>query len=294
MQIDSNLILISNRLPATVKSTPDGLHVRPSSGGLVTALRPVLAAQKGAWIGSIDSSSTSSESPLELPANGNTAETSYDMIGIPLTPAEQHGFYAGFSNEIVWPLFHDLQSRCNFDPNYWAIYSSVNRKFADTIAHVSQSNSRIWVHDYHLMLTGKFLRERGLHNRMGFFLHIPFPSLDIFEKLPWRKQILHALFEFNVIGFQTPRDQRNFLGCVRRLLPDMDLQRVDTNIYRSAGRGTVRSASFPLASTSTSLPGSPKSRLCLRAGNRFAATCAASRSCSESTGWITPKASRIV
>ena len=246
MQTASHLILISNRLPATVESTPEGLQIRPSSGGLVTALRPVLAAHKGAWIGSIDSSDMALESPLELPADGNPGQSGYDMIGIPLTPTEQHGFYAGFSNEIVWPLFHDLQSRCNFDPAYWNIYSSVNRKFAEVIAHAAQADSRIWVHDYHLMLTGKFMRAMGLRQRMGFFLHIPFPPLDIFEKLPWRSQILQALFDFNVIGFQTPRDLRNFLGCVRRLLPDVELQRVDDDMYQSVGAQTSQVRVFPI------------------------------------------------
>ena len=246
MQAAHNLILISNRLPATVESTPDGLQIKPSSGGLVTALRPVLASQKGAWIGSIDANSGMAEALLELSAGGAHPDDTCDMIGIPLTRAEQHGFYAGFSNEIVWPLFHDLQSRCNFDPAYWNIYASVNRKFAATIAQTAQSGSRIWVHDYHLMLTGKFLREMGLCHRMGFFLHIPFPPLDIFEKLPWRCQILEALFQFNVIGFQTARDQRNFVGCVRRLLPKMELQRVDDEVYSSDGEQASLIRVFPI------------------------------------------------
>lgn len=246
MQVAHNLIMISNRLPATVEPSAEGMQLKPSSGGLVTALRPVLASQKGAWIGSFDANSGMAEALLELSAGSARADDACDMIGIPLTAAEQHGFYAGFSNEIVWPLFHDLQSRCNFDPAYWKAYTSVNHKFATAIAHTAQSGSRIWVHDYHLMLTGKYLREMGLRHRIGFFLHIPFPPLDIFEKLPWRTQILQALFQFNVIGFQTPRDQRNFVGCVRRLLPEMVLQRVGDEVYSSDGEHASLIRVFPI------------------------------------------------
>jgi alpha,alpha-trehalose-phosphate synthase [UDP-forming] len=237
------LILVSNRLPASLEAGPDGPIVKPSAGGLVTALRPVLKARKGFWIGW---AGKGSESEIEKLVREAGAELGCQMIPVSLNAAERQGFYAGFSNEIVWPLFHDLQSRCNFDPTYWKAYVTVNRKFAEAVAHVTKPDSMVWVHDYHLMLCGEFLRQQGLRSRVGFFLHIPFPPLDIFEKLPWRSQILRALFQYDVVGFQTPRDLRNFLGCVRRLLPDLDFHRTDEEVRATVGGHRTVLKSFPI------------------------------------------------
>ena len=114
------------------------------------------------------------------------------------------------------------------------------------MASVAKTDAVVWVHDYHLMLCGDYMRQQGMRNRMGFFLHIPFPPLDIFEKLPWRSQILRALFQFDVVGFQTPRDLRNFVGCVRRLLPDLDLHRSDEQVRARVGKHNVVLKSFPI------------------------------------------------
>jgi trehalose 6-phosphate synthase len=117
----------------------------------------------------------------------------------------------------VWPLFHDLPSRCNFLPRYWQTYQRVNRKYARAVAARTRPGDFIWVHDYHLMQLGAELRRLGSRSRIAFFLHIPFPSPDVFLKLPWRSQILDALLEFDLIGLQTARDRRNFLACVEAL-----------------------------------------------------------------------------
>ena len=237
------MILVSNRLPTNIEPGPDGPVLKPSSGGLVTALKPLFKARKGYWIGWLGEGD--GEEAEELLA-ASAADSACQLIPVALTAGERKGFYTGFSNEIVWPLFHDLQARCNFDPSYWKAYVSVNRKFAEATARVARHDSVVWVHDYHLMLVGEFLRGQGMRSRVGFFLHIPFPPVDIFEKLPWRTQILRALFRFDVIGFQTPRDQRNFLGCVRRFLPDVDLQRNDSEV-RACSEGRVTMIrSFPI------------------------------------------------
>lgn len=238
-----NMILVSNRLPTTVEAGPHGPVLKPSSGGLVTALKPLFKARKGYWIGWLGEGH--GDNIEELLADSGS-DSACQLISVALTPAERKGFYTGFSNEIVWPLFHDLQTRCNFDPTYWKAYVSVNRKFADATARVTRHDSVVWVHDYHLMLVGEFLRERGIRSRLGFFLHIPFPPLDIFEKLPWRTQILRALFHFDVIGFQTPRDQRNFLGCVRRFLPEVEMQRADDEVRAVSNGRVTLIRSFPI------------------------------------------------
>jgi len=243
MKSSGDLILVSNRLPTTIEAGPDGPVLKGSSGGLVTALRPVLKARKGYWIGWTGKGHDSEIDRLLAKSN---AESECKLIPVWLTQAEQKGFYAGFSNEIVWPLFHDLQSQCNFDPTYWRAYVTVNGKFADAVAQVAKKDSLVWIHDYHLMMTGDFVRKRGVRCRLGFFLHIPFPPLDIFEKLPWRSEILRALFQFDVVGFQTPRDQRNFLGCVRRFLPDVELRRNDEEVDARAGNRTTLIRAIPI------------------------------------------------
>lgn len=237
MTASGDLILVSNRMPATIVTGPDGPVLKPGSGGLVTALRPVLKTRRAYWIGW---AGTGHQDEINRVLAAGNAQSGRQLISVSLTQAERNGFYAGFSNEIVWPLFHDLQSRCNFDPTYWKAYTTVNRKFADSVARVAKPDSVVWVHDYHLMLAGDFLRKLGLRCKLGFFLHIPFPPLDILEKLPWRSQILRALFQFDVVGFQTPRDLRNFLGCVRRFLPDLDLERTDEKFAATSGNHTTQ------------------------------------------------------
>jgi trehalose 6-phosphate synthase len=130
---------------------------------------------------------------------------------------------------VVWPLFHDLQSHCRFDPEYWEAYQEVNHTFAAVIAENTGPDDFIWVHDYHLMLAARELRRIGVASKLGFFLHIPFPPLDLFIKLPWRREILGALLQYDLIGFQTMRDRRNFIHCVRTLVGPVE----------SCGRGQV-------------------------------------------------------
>jgi trehalose 6-phosphate synthase len=251
------LIFVSNRLPVSVHDGPDGLELKPSSGGLVTALRPILHARQGYWVGW---AGTENIQEFERLVAGSNYQDSR-LVPVTLSERERKDFYCGFSNEIVWPLFHDLQSRCNFDPAYWRAYISVNRKFAEAVARVANNDSVIWVHDYHLMMLGSMLRKLGLRCKLAFFQHIPFPPADIFEKLPWRSEILRSLFEFDLLGFQTTRDQRNFAGCVRRLLPDTELQRDAEHYLAHIGGRPVTIGSFPISidfeefSQQASLPG---------------------------------------
>ncbi len=234
-----NLVVVSNRLPFTAARGEDGAFVvEPGSGGLVTALRPVLQNRGGRWIGW--SGATSEELPDAAPLfHDSRRRFGYELVPVALSAAERDGFYSGFSNEIVWPLFHDLVSLANFDPSYWKAYEAVNERFAEVIARTASPEDFIWVHDYHLMRVASALAARGRRFRTAFFLHIPFPPLDVFLKLPWRFQVLNSLLEYDLVGFQTVRDRRNFIQCLRLLLPDV----------RTSGRGSVwrvRSASREL------------------------------------------------
>ena len=201
---------------------------------------------------------------------------SYTLRSVALTEEDIAKFYSGFANEIIWPLFHDMPSRCNFDPEYWATYQNVNRKFAKVVAETAQADDFVWVHDYHLMLTAAALREMGTRARMGFFLHIPFPSPDVFEKLPWKKPILESLLEFDVIGFQGDRDRSNFVSCLERLLPEARSRaviRICESVCTDDGRW---SAHFRLASILKHLsatPSGPRSQpMRLKSENGFRMT----------------------
>jgi alpha,alpha-trehalose-phosphate synthase [UDP-forming] len=206
----SRLFVVSNRLPVTVDVDGGQFEVRPSSGGLVSALTAVFQRTSGAWVGWPGVPSFEQELKLSPDLPG------MELIPVFLTERERRDFYCGFSNEIIWPLFHDLQSRCNFDPAYWKAYVEVNQRFTKTVLEKASPDDLIWVHDYHLALMGSMLREAGRPNA-AYFQHIPFPSPDIFEKLPWGAELIQSLLDFRVIGFQTYRDVRNFSTCVRSM-----------------------------------------------------------------------------
>jgi trehalose 6-phosphate synthase/phosphatase len=239
------VVIVSNRLPVVVEAAEDGMHVRRGSGGLVTAMSPVLRRRGGLWIGWPGGVATDEQALHEALA-GYDQQAGYELQPVSMSQEEVEGFYRGFCNEIIWPLFHDLQSECNFEPGYWTVYTSVKQKYAAVVQrHVSEQDF-VWVHDYHLMGLGRQLVDRGLRNRLGFFLHIPFPPPDIFSKLPWRSDVLQSLLHYDLIGFQTPRDRENFLDCVRRLLPEARFHRLRGTIECAFSDRETRIGVFPI------------------------------------------------
>jgi trehalose 6-phosphate synthase len=236
-------IVVSNRLPITIEQAGGEVRVQASCGGLVSALRPILHDTDTTWIGW-----TGTDHLPEIADRMQEYATGrYALVPIFLTPAEKSCFYHGCSNEIIWPLFHDLQSRCNFDPAYWDVYCQVTEKFADAVEENARRDDFVWVHDYHLMMLAEALRARDLPLRLAYFHHIPFPPPDIFEKLPWRTEILRGLLHFNTVGFQTTRDRQNFVASVRRCLRDVHVKRVgETLRVRAEGRCTI-AGTFPIS-----------------------------------------------
>lgn len=217
-QKEVRLIIVSNRLPIVLSKGRDKKwHVQPGTGGLVTAMAPVLRNRGGIWIGW---PGITNEEKIDTAAilRNETKDFGYTLKPVELTRDEKENYYKGFANEIIWPLFHDFIAHCKFEPDYWAAYQQVNRKFAQTITENVKTSDFIWVHDYHLMGVGKELRNLGITNSIAFFLHIPFPPPDIFIRLPWRFQILNFLLEYDLIGFQTLRDRRNFVQCIRQYI----------------------------------------------------------------------------
>jgi trehalose 6-phosphate synthase len=212
------LIVVSNRLPIAIEGEGKDVTVKAGKGGLVTAIAPVLKNRGGLWIGWSGAPGKVS-GPLKEEFKRFAKEAGYGLQSVSLTEEEISKFYKGFANEIIWPLFHDFQSRCNFDPEYYKTYLAVNEKFADAIAKRSRESDYCWVHDYHLMHVGAKLKELGVKRKMGFFLHIPFPPIDIYLKNPWRAQIVNALLDYDLVGFQTLRDRRNFQVALKTLFP---------------------------------------------------------------------------
>ncbi|MCG3127171.1 MAG: Trehalose-6-phosphate synthase [Phycisphaerae bacterium] len=239
------LVIVSNRLPIVIERDENGWKSRAGSGGLVTAVAPVLQRVGGLWIGWPGSGCTD-ESELERMLVEHGQRVGYELKPVPMSQAEIEGFYQGFCNRIIWPLFHDLQSLCNFKPDYWTNYLSVRGKYAEIVGRHAQPDDFIWVHDYQLLGLGRCLRELGVTNRIGFFLHIPFPPPDIFCKLPWRLEILEGLLHNDIVGFQTPRDLENFLDCIRKLLPDVR-RRQRRGVFRCVSDGrTTDFGVFPI------------------------------------------------
>ncbi len=247
------LIIVSNRLPLVVSQNTDGgWQIKPGSGGLVTALAPVLKNRGGLWIGWPGNPKGDRKGDrkldLEKLLQDASKDCGYTFKPVLVTKDEVDGYYYGFSNQILWPLFHDFQTRCNFSPDYWNVYTRVNEKFAQVIAqNTDAGDDHIWVHDYHLMALAKPLREIGVTSKIGFFLHIPFPPLDLFLKLPWRFQILENLLSFDLIGFQTQRDRRNFVQCIEAMLNDIQTEGEDRVLDLKVNGRHVRIGNFPIS-----------------------------------------------
>ena len=198
---------IANRLP--VQHGSDGWEVSP--GGLVTALLPVMSAHPGAWVGW---DGGTKGTPPTLPGSG------VRLLPVALTAAAARNYYHGFANATLWPLLHYAIEKPRFERPWWYSYQLVNTIFAERAfgALDEHPEAIAWVHDYHLMLVPQLIRSRRADQPIGFFLHVPWPSPDIFARLPWREQILAGLLGADVIAFHTEHYRGNFLrSCARQL-----------------------------------------------------------------------------
>ncbi len=242
------LVIVSNRLPIVLMQHSDGQWgAEAAAGGLVNAMRPVLQKRGGVWIGWPGTVSEERVPQMDRILAHAAANTGYAYAAVPLTAHERDAFYLGFSNEIIWPLFHDLQTRCNFDPEYWTVYEQVNRTFAQMTAAKSLPDDEIWVHDYHLMLVAHNLRLHGRTTRLSFFLHIPFPPPDIFLKLPWRIAILRGLLAHDRVGVQTRRDRDNLVACIHALMPQLPFEETREGVRLTVDDRTVTIGNFPIS-----------------------------------------------
>jgi len=231
----ADFVVIANRLPVDrITDTDGGVTWRKSPGGLVTALEPVMRRNGGAWIGW---HGAADEKLRPFTYDG------LDLVPIPLSTLEVEEYYEGFSNATLWPLYHDVVVSPEFHREWWDAYVKVNRRFAAKAAKVARKDALVWVQDYQLQLVPQMLRDLRPDLRIGFFLHIPFPPTELFQQMPWRREILEGLLGADVVGFQMPGAAQNFVRLVRQRVGHKTHR--DT-VYLPDGR-TVVARAYPIS-----------------------------------------------
>ncbi|MDV8023422.1 trehalose-6-phosphate synthase [Rhodococcus sp. IEGM 1330] len=205
----SDFVVVANRLPVDLEKLPDGsTRWKRSPGGLVTALEPILRANKGAWVGWVGVSDVDVE-PF--------VEDDLQLRPVPISEKEYTQYYEGFSNATLWPLYHDVIVKPEYDRDWWNAYVEVNRRFAEKTSEAAAQGATVWIQDYQLQLVPKMLRMLRPDLTIGFFLHIPFPPIELFMQMPWRTEIVEGLLGADLIGFHLSGGAQNFLYLARRL-----------------------------------------------------------------------------
>lgn len=211
------LLIISNRLPVTARAEDGHVVLEPSIGGLATGLASFYRNCDSRWIGWYEPPNGSVVEPQECESVAARLDAEYACTPVFIPPDEAAAYYEGFANATLWPIFHYFTQFARFEDEWWEAYVSVNRRFRDAVLSVAQEDDTIWIHDYHLLLLPGMLRESLPSASIGFFLHVPFPSFEIFRMLPWRTELLHGVLGADLIGFHTYDYVRHFLSSVLRL-----------------------------------------------------------------------------
>ncbi|MEO6350252.1 MAG: trehalose-6-phosphate synthase [Candidatus Limnocylindrales bacterium] len=229
----STFVVVANRLPVDEEITPEGRRWCASPGGLVTALRPVVAAHRGAWVGWGGGTGAAAE-PFDLDG--------MHLHPVALSTGDIESFYEGQSNSTIWPLYHDAVEPPSYSRQWRDAYRAVNERFSDATARVAAEGATVWVHDYQLQLVPAMLRARRPDLRIGFFLHIPFPPIELFMQMPLRAESLRGLLGADLVGFQQKLAAQNFVRLARHLL---GMQYRGTTLHVD-GR-TVKAGAFPIS-----------------------------------------------
>lgn len=234
---EGRVVVVSNRLPSV--STSSGVKETRNLpvGGLVSCLRPFLEATGGIWMG-WDGNSDGRDAAS---AAAITVVEGIRLASVSLSRDQVEGFYSIFSNRTLWPLLHGFPDKATISHDSYRVYRSVNRKYAASLIDLLSPDDMVWVHDFHLLPLGRELRQLGWKGKIGFFLHIPFPSPEIFGILPWARDLLACLFEYDLVGLQTPKYLRN----LQETLGDEFGAAVVGDTVRHDGR-TLKVGSFPV------------------------------------------------
>jgi trehalose 6-phosphate synthase/phosphatase len=212
----SRVILVSNRLPMVLRAEKNHLVASGSAGGLANGLKNTHEqSPESLWVGWPGDISRLAP-PLRAEADALLAERRF--VPVAMTRSEIARYYDGFSNSVLWPLFHYLLDRIPAANHGWEAYRTINERFADVVAAQARPGDRIWVHDYQLLLLPALLRRRIPGAKIGFFLHIPFPAAEVFRTLPWREPLLEGMLGSDLVGFHTIAYKNHFAAAVRRLL----------------------------------------------------------------------------
>jgi trehalose 6-phosphate synthase len=232
-----DFVVVSNRLPVERVVEHGDATWRRSPGGLVAALSPVMSRNAGAWVGWHGAADETLE---------RFDHDVFHLAPVPLSEREVAAYYEGFSNATLWPLYHDVIAPPEFHRAWWNIYRRVNRRFAERTAEVAAHNATVWVQDYQLQLVPKMLRDLRPDLTIGFFNHIPFPPLEIYAQLPWRRAVLEGLSGADLIGFQRSGDAQNFQRCVRRFL-GVPFKHGHARFGTEEATWTVRAQAYPIS-----------------------------------------------
>jgi trehalose 6-phosphate synthase len=201
------VVVVANRLPVAYDEESGEWHTSP--GGLVSALTPILERTRGSWVG---------WSGIPDRDFKPFVHSEINQVAITLTQEEYEEFYVGFCNGTLWPLYHDSVRAPEFHRHWWRPYHAVNERFAKVAASQVGPNDVAWVQDYQLQLVPQMLRDAADVHRIGFYLHIPFPPVELFAKLPWRGPVLEGLLGADVLAFQSRSSRTNFAVAARRLV----------------------------------------------------------------------------
>ena len=212
----AKLIIVSNRLPVSVSKRGGELKFQPSVGGLATGIKSFYKSFSAIWVGwtGIFEENLNDEEKSIVEARLKH-ENCYPIW---LSKHDIENYYYGFSNKTLWPLFSYFPTYAVYENRFWKSYIKVNQLFADEVSRLLKPGDIVWVHDYHLMLVPKFIRDKIPDATIGFFLHIPFPSFEIFRLLPWRKELLEGVLGADLIGFHTYDYAKHFIESVRNIL----------------------------------------------------------------------------
>jgi trehalose 6-phosphate synthase len=231
----SSLVVIANRLPLDDSAAPDGAcEWRRSPGGLASALHAIMEQTPATWVGWAGGTGQ----PPSLPDIGRLR-----IRPLALTADELSGYYEGFANSTLWPLYHDAVEQPVFDRRWWEVYRDVNRRFAEAAAEVAERGAAVWVQDYHLQLVPAMLRELRPDLIIGFFLHVPFPPPELYMQLPKRVELLRGMLGADLVGFQRPQAAHNVAQLATKLLGAVA---TDDEIVLADGR-VVRTGAFPVS-----------------------------------------------
>src|SRR5271166_5140658 len=212
---DSDFVVVANRLPVDLERLPDGTTAwKRSPGGLVTALEPLLRRQRGAWVGWPGVVDDDDVDGYEEPI----VQDELTLHPVALSSDDVAQYYEGFSNATLWPLYHDVIVKPIYHREWWDRYVEVNRRFAEATSRTAAPGGTVWVQDYQLQLVPKMLRTMRPDLTIGFFLHIPFPPVELFMQLPWRTDIIEGLLGADLVGFHLAGGAQNFLYLSRALL----------------------------------------------------------------------------